>query len=86
MAMATAWRAIRINPDVCKGCNNCVDSCPHDVFAPNPVKGKPPLVMFPEECGCRSYGITYACMMDCPMWEKGAITHYAPYYLRDRAK
>ena len=81
-----AWRSIRINPEVCKGCNVCVEVCPNDVYAPNPEKGKPPIIMFPEECGCRSWGITYVCIMDCPLREKGAISVYAPYYLRDRVK
>ena len=81
-----SWIPIRIDPEVCSGCNACVEVCPHDVLAPNPEKKKPPIIMFPEECGCRSYGITFACMMECPLREEGARTQYSPYYLRDRVK
>jgi len=34
----------------CKGCNQCVEVCPIDVFIPNPKKGKPPLILHPDEC------------------------------------
>jgi NAD-dependent dihydropyrimidine dehydrogenase PreA subunit len=57
----TPGRVIVINKDLCNGCNTCVDVCRLDVMLPNPEKGKPPLVMYPDECwfcGC--------CMSDCP--------------------
>ena len=46
---------------LCAGCNRCVDVCRMDVFIPNPKSGKPPLVLYPDECwfcGC--------CVEDCP--------------------
>ena len=49
------------NPDVCTGCNHCVEVCQVDVFIPNPEKKKPPVVLHPDECwycGC--------CATDCP--------------------
>lgn len=69
------------NPDVCKGCNNCVDICPLDVFIPNPQAGKPPLILHPDECwycGC--------CVNDCP--HPGAVKFNWPLqqrgYWRDK--
>ena len=32
------------NPDICNGCNHCVEVCQIDVYIPNPEKGKPPIV------------------------------------------
>lgn len=49
----------------CIGCNRCVNICTTDVMLPNPEKGKPPIIMYPEECyydGC--------CVEECP---SGAI-------------
>lgn len=53
---------IFINPDLCNGCNTCVEVCRQHIFLPNPVKGKPPIVLNPEECwfaGC--------CVLCCPV-------------------
>ena len=58
--------AIKIDPDLCKGCNMCVDVCRVDVFLPNQEKGKPPIVVYADECwfcGC--------CVLHCPV--SGAI-------------
>jgi NAD-dependent dihydropyrimidine dehydrogenase PreA subunit len=55
----------------CNGCNHCVESCQVDVFIPNPVKGRAPIVLHPEECwycGC--------CVYDCPV--EGAVTFNWP--------
>ncbi len=57
---------IVIDPELCIGCNQCVNTCEVDLFIPNPEKGKPPIVQYPGECwycGC--------CVMECPC--KGAI-------------
>ncbi len=46
---------------VCTGCNTCVQVCQVDVFIPNEEKGKPPIILHPDECwycGC--------CVTDCP--------------------
>ena len=51
------------NPDLCTGCNTCVQVCQVDVLIPNPEKGQPPVILHPDECwycGC--------CVNDCPSW------------------
>ena len=35
---------------VCNGCNVCVERCVMDIFMPNPEKGKPPIILYPDEC------------------------------------
>ena len=66
---------VTFNPQVCKGCNTCVDMCPIDVFIPNPHKGAPPIILHAEECwycGC--------CAEDCPC--PGAIQFNWPLPLK----
>ena len=46
----------------CIGCNICVNVCRMDVLAPNPIKGKPPIVVYPDECW-----FCATCVEDCPM-------------------
>lgn len=61
--------------DICNGCNHCVEVCQIDVYIPNPEKGKPPIVLHPEECwycGC--------CANDCP--RPGAMEFKWPLELR----
>jgi NAD-dependent dihydropyrimidine dehydrogenase PreA subunit len=51
----TPCRAIVIDPGLCTGCNQCVEVCRTDVLVPNPENGKPPIVLYPDECwfgGC----------------------------------
>ena len=62
------YSTVEIDEDVCTGCNVCVDICPMDVFAPNQKKGKPPIVMYPDECQ-----FCGECVEECPIAEKGAI-------------
>jgi Ferredoxin len=53
--------AIVFDPEVCDGCNKCIDFCRTDVLMPNPEPGKPPIVAYPDECwfgGC--------CVGACP--------------------
>lgn len=57
---------VEINPEICNGCNKCVEVCQCDVFAPNPEAGKPPLILFPQECWQEG-----SCVEACP--RKGAI-------------
>jgi NAD-dependent dihydropyrimidine dehydrogenase PreA subunit len=62
---------VTFDPEICNGCNQCVDICQVDVLIPNPQKGKPPIVLYPEECwygGC--------CEGACP--RPGAITLHLP--------
>jgi NAD-dependent dihydropyrimidine dehydrogenase PreA subunit len=54
-------KPIVIDEKICTGCNNCVDVCMMDIFAPNPQKGKPPIIMHPDEC---RYG--GSCVLHCP--------------------
>jgi len=68
-------RPVIFNPDICNGCNQCVEVCQMDVFLPNPEKGKPPIIMFPDECwygGC--------CVAHCP--RPGAIEFNPPLMQR----
>ena len=62
---------LAFNPALCSGCNMCVEVCQVDILAPHPEKGRPPLVLFPEECwfgGC--------CVDACP--EPGAVELKTP--------
>ncbi len=63
-----------IDETKCNGCNKCVTICTTDVLIPNPIKGKPPIIMYPEECwyaGC--------CVGECPV---GALTMRHPLMMR----
>ncbi|MBW2031497.1 MAG: ferredoxin family protein [Deltaproteobacteria bacterium] len=63
----TPNRPVLFNPDLCTGCNRCVNTCDADIMIPNPEKGTPPIILFPDECwycGC--------CVDTCP--EDGAIS------------
>ena len=68
-------RPVVFNPDVCTGCNKCVTFCAMDVLIPNPQKGKPPVILYPEECW---YGGD--CVEECP--SPGAITLNHPLIQR----
>lgn len=75
------FKHIYFNENVCDGCNICVEVCMCDVFVPNPEKGKPPFVMYPEECwfgGC--------CISHCPRGDKGAIKIITPFQMRGSFK
>jgi len=51
----TPNKAVEFDPEICNGCNLCVDICRSDVMMPNPEKKKPPIVLYPDECwfcGC----------------------------------
>jgi NAD-dependent dihydropyrimidine dehydrogenase PreA subunit len=75
--VTTPNRPVIRNPDVCNGCNTCVDVCQVDVFIPNPVEGQPPITLHPEECwycGC--------CVNDCPLLSAGAIKFNFPLLWR----
>ena len=59
---ATPNECVTFDESKCTGCNTCVDVCRCDVLMPNPVKGKPPIVMYPDECW-----FCGACVADCPV-------------------
>ena len=69
----TPNKMVVYDPKVCNGCIGlpeplCVSVCVMDMLFPNPEKGKPPIVLYPDECckcGC--------CVGVCPRHERGAI-------------
>ena len=66
---------IVIDEALCNGCNQCVTICTTDVLVANPIKGKPPIIMYPEECwyaGC--------CVGECPV--PGALKMRHPLMMR----
>lgn len=75
----TPNRPVLLNANLCSGCNKCVQVCPMDVFIPNPKKGGPPFILYPEECWYDG-----ACVMHCP--KKGAIQLNHPLMQRVRWK
>lgn len=66
----TPNRAIDFDPDICNGCNRCVEICRSDLLMPNPVKGEPPIVLYPDECW--HCGV---CVLECPRPKAIAMTH-----------
>jgi Na+-translocating ferredoxin:NAD+ oxidoreductase RNF subunit RnfB len=67
-SLITPNKPVEFDEKVCTGCNTCVEICRSDVLMPNPEKGKPPVILYPDECwygGC--------CVAMCPLWEQGAI-------------
>jgi NAD-dependent dihydropyrimidine dehydrogenase PreA subunit len=67
----TPNQAIDFNPEICTGCNQCVEICRSDVLMPNPEKKKPPLVLYPDECWYCG-----VCVLECK--HPGAITMLHP--------
>ena len=80
-SLVTPNKPVIFYEEACSGCNLCVEACMMDVFLPNPEKGKPPIVAYPDECwycGC--------CEMHCPRYEEGAIRINFPVMQRGRWK
>jgi NAD-dependent dihydropyrimidine dehydrogenase PreA subunit len=67
----TPNRAVAYDPEICNGCNSCVDVCPTDVLMPNPEPEQPPIVLYPEECWYCG-----GCVEECPT--PGAIVMLHP--------
>lgn len=77
--LVTPNKPVIFDTDICNGCNRCVEICLMDVLIPNPDKGEPPIILFPDECwydGC--------CVADCP--RPGAIKLNHPLMQRVRWK
>jgi NAD-dependent dihydropyrimidine dehydrogenase PreA subunit len=68
-----------IDSAVCNGCNLCVHVCLADLFIPNHDKGKPPIILYPEECWYEG-----SCVTHCP--KSGAIKLNHPLTQRVRWK
>ncbi len=71
----TPGMPVVIDETKCTGCNKCVNICTTDVLVANPEKGKPPIIVYPEECwyaGC--------CVAECPA--PGALTMRHPLMMR----
>ncbi|MFC1996930.1 ferredoxin family protein [Chloroflexota bacterium] len=67
----TPNRAIDFDPQICTGCNQCVEICRSDVLMPNPERNKPPVVLYPDECWyCGT------CVLECK--RSGAIMMLHP--------
>jgi NAD-dependent dihydropyrimidine dehydrogenase PreA subunit len=63
-------KVAQFNSDICNGCNNCVQACPHDVLMPHPEQKKPPIVLYPEECWYCG-----ACVEECSRHGAIAMVH-----------
>lgn len=65
---------IIFDPNLCDGCNKCIDFCRTDCLHPNPVPGEPPILLYPDECwygGCCAGACDKgACKMEHPMNQK----------------
>lgn len=62
--------AVSIDAEKCVACNKCAGNCRTQTIMKNPEKGKPPIVIYPDECwfcGC--------CVESC---KNGAITMRYP--------
>jgi NAD-dependent dihydropyrimidine dehydrogenase PreA subunit len=70
---------ILFEADICNGCNRCVDVCTMDILIPNSEKGKPPIILYPEECWFGG-----DCVAECP--RPGAIRMNQPLMQRVRWK
>lgn len=75
----TPSKPVIFSAELCTGCNDCLEICHMDVFIPNPEKGKPPIILHPDECwycGC--------CVGECQV--PGAIQFNHPLRQRVRWK
>jgi NAD-dependent dihydropyrimidine dehydrogenase PreA subunit len=77
----TPANPVIFDPDICNGCNICVEVCQVDLLIPNPEKGKPPIALYPEECwygGC--------CVAMCPRPGAIKLNHALPQRVRWKRK
>ena len=73
--VVTLSKPVIFNPEVCNGCNRCVEVCPIDVYIPNYEKGKSPLILHADECWyCGT------CVNECPL--PGAVKFNFPLQQR----
>ena len=79
--IVTPRNPVVFDEDVCTGCNICVDVCVMDLMMPNPEKGKPPIIVYPDECYYDGL-----CVLNCPLWQEGSIKLVHPLNQRVRWK
>ena len=79
--LITPNKPVEFDQKACNGCNRCVEICVMDVLFPNPVKGKPPILLYPVECWHVG-----ACLKECPRADKGAIKVSWPLMTKMRWK
>lgn len=77
----TPEKPVEFDEEVCDGCNLCIEACMMDVLVPNPEKGKPPIVLYPDECWYAG-----SCVKECPKRDEGAIRFNWPVMLKMRWK
>jgi NAD-dependent dihydropyrimidine dehydrogenase PreA subunit len=58
----TSHCPVIIDPELCTGCNRCLEVCPADLFLPNRIQGQPPHVVFGSECWYEG-----SCVAACPV-------------------
>ena len=62
---------ITIDPELCTGCNDCVEVCRTHIILPNAEAGEPPQIWYPDECWycgcCVSLCLTGAVRMRYPV-------------------
>ena len=75
----TPNKPIIFDSKLCNGCNKCVAICTMDLLVPNPERGKPPIVLYPEECYYEG-----DCVCECP--NPGAIKLNHPLMSKVRFK
>jgi NAD-dependent dihydropyrimidine dehydrogenase PreA subunit len=66
----TPCQPVSFNPVLCTGCNSCVRVCRSDVLVPSLEKGKPPIVLYPDECW-----FCFCCVAYCPTPEAISIQY-----------
>jgi len=79
--LITPNKPLAFDEHVCNGCNRCVEACLMDILIPNPEKGKPPIILYPDECFYEG-----SCVMECPRRDKGAIKLNWPLVYKMRWK
>ena len=79
--ITTPNNPVVFDAEVCDGCNVCVELCVMDILMPNPVAGRPPVILYPEECYYDGL-----CVYNCPRWQKGAVKLNHPLNQRVRWK
>lgn len=79
--VVTPSNPVIFDEEACTGCNTCVEMCVMDIMIANPEKGKPPILLYPEECYYDGL-----CVNNCPQWQNGAIRLNHPLNQRVRWK